>query len=103
MNITFLIGNGFDISCDLMFEFGEGSLKAERKKLKQFTSILSNRAVLNYAGYMLASGCELKKTDILILQLVLHAKSQNKLDEMLSLLNSAGVDVEASKLLGRYL
>lgn len=95
--------NGFDISCDLMFEFGEGSLKAERKKLKQFTSILSNRAVLNYAGYMLASGCELKKTDILILQLVLHAKSQNKLDEMLSLLNSAGVDVEASKLLGRYL
>lgn len=95
--------NGFDISCDLTLEFGEGSLKTERKKLKQFTSILSNRAVLNYAGYMLASGSELKKTDILILQLVLHAKAQNKLDEMLSLLNSAGIDVEASKLLGRYL
>lgn len=95
--------NGFDISCDLTLEFGEGSLKAERKKLKQFTSILSNRAVLNYAGYMLASGSELKKTDILILQLVLHAKAQGKLDEMLSLLNSAGIEVEASKLLGRYL
>jgi hypothetical protein len=52
---------------------------------------------------MLASGSELKKTDILILQLVLHAKAQGKLDEMLSLLNSAGIEVEASKLLGRYL
>lgn len=95
--------NGFDISCDLTLEFGEGPLKTERKKLKQFTSILSNRAVLNYAGYMLASGSELKKSDILILQLIIHAKAQNKMDDMLSLLKSAGIDVETSKLLGRYL
>ena len=95
--------NGFDISCDLTLEFGEGSLKTERKKLKQFTSILSNRAVLNYAGYMLAAGSELKKSDILILQLIIHAKAQNKMDDMLSLLKSAGIDVETSKLLGRYL
>lgn len=95
--------NGFDISCELELEFGEGTLKAERKKLKQFTNIISNRAVLNYAGYMVASGNEPKKTDILILQLVLHAKAQNKLDELLSLLNSSGVNVEGSKLLSRYL
>lgn len=95
--------NGFDISCDLTLELGEGSLKAERKKLKQFTSILSNRAVLNYAGYMLASGNELKKSDILILQLIIHARAQNKMDDMLSLLKSVGVDVETRKLLDRYL
>lgn len=95
--------NGFDISCDLTLELGEGFLKAERKKLKQFNGILSNRAVLNYAGYMVASGSEFRKNNILILQFILHAKAQNKLDEMLSLLNSAGVDVEASKLLGKFL
>lgn len=95
--------NGFDISCDLTLTFGEAPLKTERKKLKQFTSILSNRAVLNYAGYMVASGSELKKSDILILQFILHAKAQHKLDEMLSLLNTAGIDVETSKLLSRYL
>lgn len=95
--------NGFDISCDLTLELGEAPLKTERKKLKQFTSILSNRAVLNYAGYMIASGSELKKSDILILQFILQAKAQNKLDEMLSLLNAAGIDVETSKLFGRFL
>lgn len=95
--------NGFSVSCDLTLEFGEGSLKTERKKLKQFTSILSNRAVLNYAGFMLASGSELKKSDILILQLIIQSKAQNKMDDMLSLLKSAGIDVGTSKLLGRYL
>lgn len=94
---------GFDISCDLKLEFEEGALKTERKKLKQFTSILSNRAVLNYAGYMLETGSELKKSDILILQLILHAKAKNKMDDMLSLLDSAGIEVETSKLLGKYL
>ena len=95
--------NGFDISCDLTLEFGEELLKVERKKFKQFTNVLSNRAVLNYAGYMLASGSELKKSDILILQMIINAKAQNKLDEMLSLLNSAEIDVETRKLLGRYM
>lgn len=95
--------NGFDVSCDLTLEFGEDLIKAERKKLKQFTSIISNRAVLNYAGYVIASSSELKKSEMLILQLIIHAKAQNKTDEMLSLLKSAGIDVEASKLLDRYL
>jgi hypothetical protein len=95
--------NGFDISCDLTMEFEEEPLKAERKKLKQFSSILSNRAVLNYAGYMLASGSDLKESDMLILQLIIQAKAQDKMHDMLSLLNSAGIDVETSKLLGRYL
>lgn len=95
--------NGYNISCDLTLEFGEGPLKTERKKLKQFTSILSNRAVLNYAGFMLASGSELKKSDILVLQLIIQAKAQNKMDDMLSSLKSAGIDVETSRLLGRYL
>lgn len=95
--------NGFDVSCDFALKPDEGGFKAERKKLKQFTSVLSNRAVLNYAGYMLASGSALKESDILILQLIIHAKAQNKLDDMLSLLKSAGVDAETRKLLDRYL
>ena len=52
---------------------------------------------------MLASGSELKKSDILVLQLIIQAKAQNKMDDMLSSLKSAGIDVETSRLLGRYL
>ena len=59
--------------------------------------------MLNYAGDMLASGSDLKESDMLILQLIIQAKAQDKMHDMLSLLNSAGIDVETSKLLGRYL
>jgi len=95
--------NGFDIACELVLEFEETLLKVERRKLKQFSGVLSNRAVLNYAGYLVASGSELKKNDLLILQLLIQAKAQNQDDEMITLLKSAGIDLAANKLLSRYI
>lgn len=95
--------NGFDIACELVLQLEEVSLKDERKKLKHFDCILSNRAMLNYAGYMGVSGSELEKTALLILQLLIQAKAKNQNDEMFSLLESAGIDMTKQKLLVRYL
>lgn len=95
--------NGFNIECSMTLEFDEQKLKAERKTLKKFSGILSDRAVLNYAGYLLASESEIKNDIMLSLQLLIQAKAQNKTDEMVSLLETAGIDVAANKLLSRYL
>lgn len=95
--------NSFDIACELVPQLEEASLKDARKKLKHFDCILSNRATLNYAGYMSVSGNELEKTALLILQLLIQAKAKNQNSEMFSLLESAGIDIAKQKLLDRYL
>ena len=95
--------NGYDVTCDLTAEYRDDQIKSERKKLKQFLGILSNRALLNYAGFIDLTGSELKKCDDLILQFIIQAKAQNKLEEMSSLLETAGIDITKSKLLSRYI
>lgn len=95
--------NSFEIKCELVQEFDNENLKVLRKEFKQFFGVLSNRAMLNYLGYMDASGSELKKSALLILQLLIQAKARNQEDEMITLLESVGTELAKHKLLDRYL
>lgn len=71
--------------------------------MRPFSAVLSNRAILNYAGFLVASECELKKCDLLLIQLLIQGQAQGKTEEMLSSLENSGIELSSNKALTKYL
>ena len=95
--------SGFATTCKLTAAFDEATIKAERKKLKAFTTVLSNRATLNYTGFLAASECEFKKSDLLFLQLLIQGRAQGKIEEITSALEASGIELSSNAFLKKYL
>ena len=95
--------NGFETKRNMAVKFAEATFKTERKKMKPFSAVLSNRAILNYTGFLVASECELKKSDLLLIQLLIQGQAQGKTEEMISSLENSGIELSSNKALTRYL
>ena len=95
--------NGYEINCSFVDAFEEAALKAERKKLKSFSGNISNRAALNYSGFMVATGCELKDSNQFMMQFLIQGRAQGKNDEIAAAFESAGIELATIKALAKYL
>lgn len=94
--------NAFKTELNLRQEFDLDKLKEKQKQLKPFSKIISNRARLNYACYMVAVNSSIQSDICILTQILLSASASGKLENLLELFEENGIDVEKSGL-SKYL
>lgn len=94
--------NAFKTELNFRQEFDPDKLKEKRKQLKPFSKIISNRAWLNYACYMVAVNSSIQSDTWILTQILLSASASGNLEKLLELFKENGIDVEKSGL-SKYL
>lgn len=86
--------HAFEVECDLQQEFRPDKLKEKRKQLIPFSTIISNRALLLYGCFMIATNSTIQSDTCILTQILLGAKTIGKLENLLELFEENGIDIE---------
>lgn len=92
----------FKTKFDLWQEFSPDKLKEKRKQLKPFAQVISNRALLNYACFMASVNSSIQSDTCILTQILLNAKANGKLENLLKLFEEIEIDTEKVEL-SKYL
>ncbi len=86
--------NAFEAECDFQQELRPDKLKEKRKQLKPFAQIISNRALLIYSCFMVATDSTIQSDACILTQILLAAKTIGKLENLLELFEENGIDID---------
>lgn len=91
--------------CSVNFNFicEKEKIKVAKNTLKLFAPVLSNIARLIYMHYLAQTSSDMKLDWILLIQVIICAKTSGKEDQIKDLIKSANVDPQTEKLITKYL
>lgn len=92
----------FEAKFDFCQELSQDKLKEKRKQLKPFAQIIRNRALLNYACFMAFINSSIQSDPCILTQLLLNAKADGNLDNLLEQFEKNEIDIEKNEL-SKYL
>lgn len=92
----------FETEFNFQKKFSSDRLKEKQKQLKSFAKIISNHALLNYACFMAASNSSIQSDTCILTQILLNAKVNGKLEDLLKLFEELEIDVEKAEF-SKYL
>ena len=95
--------NVFYSSVDFVLEYDAEIFRKKRKLLKQFYGIIDNMAVLNYAKYLAVTDGTMGADEMILVQVLLSAKSSGKKEDFLEKLSTVGLDIKSNRYIKKYL
>ncbi len=95
--------NAFHSSVDFVLEYDAEIFRKKRKLLKQFYGIIDNMAVLNYAKYLAVTDGTMGADEMILVQVLLSAKSSGKKEDFLEKLSTVGLDIKSNRYIKKYL
>ena len=95
--------NAFHSSVDFVLEYDAEIFRKKRKLLKQFYGIIDNMAVLNYAKYLAVTDGTMGADEMILVQVLLSAKSSAKKEDFLEKLSTVGLDIKSNRYIKKYL
>lgn len=95
--------NAFYSSVDFVLEYDVEIFRKKRKLLKQFYGIIDNMAVLNYAKYLAVTDGTMGADEMILVQVLLSAKSFGKKEDFLEKLSTVGLDIKSNRYIKKYL
>ena len=92
----------FETKINFRQKLSPDKLKEKQKHLKQFAQIISNRALLNYARFMVTVSSSIQSDTCILTQILLSAKANGKLEDLLKLFDELEISVEKAEI-SKYL
>lgn len=95
--------NAFHSSVEFTLEYDGEDFRKKRRLLRRFYGIIDNAAILSYAKYLAVTDGTIEPEEMLLVQILLCAKSAGKKEKFLEILSSFDYDIKADKYIAKYL